>query len=115
MASTTMVVMERLVTRAPEAAGLLRLDRHHQPPQVVSAVQAGAVGRLGLVAVGTLAELDRREEVVRAPLVLAGLGMTPFGVGHGILCAVLCALYLVLCGGTALAVPSPAPSNNLRG
>src|SRR5258708_37858373 len=49
---------------------------------VVAAMRADAVRLLRLLAVGAVRERRGRQEVVRAPLVAAGLAVAPFWVGQ---------------------------------
>src|SRR2546423_12904091 len=63
-------------------AGSLDLDGG--PAAVVTAVRAGVVGLLGLVAVRTLLERREADREVGAPLTLAGVGDAPLRDSHGV-------------------------------
>jgi hypothetical protein len=49
---------------------------------IVAALEAGPVGQLALVAIGTFGQGLRRQMIVGAALGRARLGMTPFWIWH---------------------------------
>ena len=55
---------------------------HDFPPFVIAAVRASLVRLLHFMAMGALRKRRSGQEVVRAPLVLSGFGMTSFWIGH---------------------------------
>jgi len=58
------------------------LDVVNGPAFVITAMRTSPVGLLHFVAVGTLGNSGREQVVMRATLILAGLGMATFWIRH---------------------------------